>query len=99
MGAKCSSQAWQEVMDRAFMEFSKDEENVFLDDVLLSTDTYEEHVDLLNRVMEKFCEIGMSVQPSKCKLFQDQLIFLGHKVSQEGLAVDPKKVGSYQSIC
>ncbi|PIK46224.1 Retrovirus-related Pol polyprotein from transposon [Apostichopus japonicus] len=43
-------------------------------------------------VFDRFREAGLKLSPSKCKLFQRSVTYLGHVVSSEGVATDPEKI-------
>ena len=43
-------------------------------------------------MFEKLNKAGLKLKPSKCELFKQELIYLGHGVSKNGIQTDPKKV-------
>ena len=45
----------------------------------------------LQLVLGRLKEAGLRIRPSKCALFQKQVLYLGHVVSREGVATDPSK--------
>ena len=47
-------------------------------------------------MFEKLKQVGLKLKPCKCKLFRQELIYLGHVVSKDGIQTDPKKV---EAIC
>ena len=60
---------------------------VYIDDVLIFSRTEVEHLEHLERVFHAFKQAGpVTMKPSKCRLFQKELSFLGHIVSQKGIA-------------
>ena len=65
---------------------------VYLDDVVVFSSTFEDHVSRLQQVFDRFRVARLKLKPSKCKLFQRQIRFLGHIVSAEGVSPDPQKV-------
>ena len=65
---------------------------IYLDDVIVFSKTPEEHVFRLRAVFEKLKQVGLKLKPSKCEFFRQELIYLGHVVSKEGIQTDPKKV-------
>jgi hypothetical protein len=65
---------------------------VYLDDIIVFADTFEEHVARLGTVLTKVHEAGLKVSAKKCHFFQEKVAFLGHIVSPEGVATDPAKV-------
>ena len=67
---------------------------VFVDDIIVFSSTFAEHVERLGRVFDRLSLAGLKLKPSKCKLFQRRVSFLGHVVSGKGLEPDPAKVSA-----
>jgi hypothetical protein len=65
---------------------------IFLDDIIVFGTSFEEAKGRLQNVFARFREAGLRLKPSKCSLFQKEVSFLGHVVSEQGVACDPKKV-------
>jgi hypothetical protein len=64
---------------------------VYLDDVIIFSRTPEQHLERLEQVFQRLAANNLKLKPSKLCLFQEQLIFLGYKISAEGVATDPEK--------
>ena len=65
---------------------------IYLDDIIINSPTPEEHIIRLRGIFERLRTTGLKLQPSKCTFFKDQITYLGHIVSKQGIKVDPKKV-------
>jgi hypothetical protein len=65
---------------------------VFIDDILIYSQSEEEHVDHLKMVLQRLREHQMYAKLSKCEFWINEVLFLGHIINKDGLAVDPKKV-------
>ena len=65
---------------------------IFLDDIILFNDTFEQHLGNLNEVLERLTKAGLKLKPSKCNLIRKEVLFLGHVVSEAGITVDPEKI-------
>ena len=65
---------------------------VFIDDVLIYSPNEEEHRQHLRIILQLLRENQLYAKFSKCKFWIDQVIFLGHIISREGISVDPAKV-------
>ncbi|XP_018574611.2 uncharacterized protein K02A2.6-like [Anoplophora glabripennis] len=69
-------------------------ENVsnFIDDILVTGKDDEEHIRMLDNVLRKLQDAGLTVKADKCKFFQDELEYLGHKITKEGIKKTEDKV-------
>jgi transposase InsO family protein len=65
---------------------------VFIDDILIYSKTAEEHTELVEWVLRRLEEEGYYAHPDKCEFFQKEVSFLGHIVSEKGVAVQLHKV-------
>ena len=64
---------------------------VYLDDVVIAGKTFKEHISRLRAVFQRLREAGLRLQPAKCSLCQKKVDFLGHTVSEKGVATDHSK--------
>ena len=65
---------------------------VYLDDIIIFSDTKEEHLKRLEAVFQKLITAGLKLKPLKCHLFKEEIEYLGHVVSGKGISTNPKKV-------
>ena len=65
---------------------------VFIDDILVYSKSEEEHVEHLRLVLQVLRESKLYANPSKCDFWLEEVKFLGHVISREGIAVDPAKI-------
>lgn len=64
---------------------------VYVDDILVTGQTWEEHISLLEEVCRRLTG-GMSLKLEKCKFAVEQLKFLAHIVTEEGILPDNDKI-------
>ena len=64
----------------------------YLDDILVSTATEEEHLQKLEVVLEQLEKPGLRVRESKCEFMEPSVSYLGHHIDQDGLHPLPDKV-------
>ena len=64
----------------------------YLDDILITGATREEHVQNLRNVMARLQKFGLRVNASKCKYFQPELEFLGHRITPLGISPTKQRV-------
>ena len=65
---------------------------IYIDDVIVFSKTVEETITRLGQVLERFREAGLKLKPKKCLLLQKQVAYLGHIISESGIATNPEKV-------
>ena len=65
---------------------------VYIDNIVVYSKSYEEHIDHLDLVLEAIEKAGITLAPNKCHLFYGSILLLGHKVSQLGLSTHLEKV-------
>ena len=82
------------MMNKVFMEFLDKFVVVFIDDILVFSKNKQEHEVHLRLVLEKLREHQLYAKFSKCEFWLDEVAFLGHVVSGNGVAVDPSKVAA-----
>ena len=79
-------------MNKVFMEYLDKFVVVFIDDILVFSKDEEEHEKHLRLVLEKLREHKLYAKFSKSEFWLKQVSFLGHVISEWGVAVDPSKV-------
>ena len=64
----------------------------YLDDVIAFSKKRTEHAGDLRAVFDRIRAAGLKLKPSKCSLFCDQVLYLGHVISADGVSPDPAKL-------
>jgi hypothetical protein len=80
------------LMNSVFMDYLDKFVVVFIDDILIYSQSEEEHAEHLRLVLQRLREHQLYAKLSKCEIWIDEVLFLGHIINKEGLAMDPKKV-------
>ena len=70
----------------------------YLDDVLVFSETNDDHICHLNEVFTHFKKAGLKIKLSKCQFFKTQLHYLGHKISADGLEPLPEKLKAIKKL-
>ena len=71
---------------------------MYLDDILIFSKTYEEHLYHFCSVFEKFKEAGLKIKLSKCQFFKTHLHYLGHRILADGLEPLPEKLEAIKNL-
>ena len=65
----------------------------YVDDILVfHGDTFKEHLQALNVMLDRLQSSGMTLNPSKCSFVKKELPYLGFVITQEGIKPDPKNI-------
>ena len=70
---------------------------VYLDDTIVIGRTFNEHMENLRVVLDRFRRANLQLNPRKCQWFQSQVRYLGHVVSREGVHTDPNTIEKVRS--
>lgn len=83
---------FQRLMERCMGDLNRKEVLVFIDDLIIFSESLEEHESRLLHVLKRLKEYGLKLSPEKCKFFQTSVRYLGHIVSGNGVETDPVKI-------
>ncbi len=71
---------------------------LYLDDVIVFGDTFQETLDNLMAILCKFWEYNLKLKAKKCSLFKRKVNFLGHVVSENGIECDLSKIEKIKDL-
>lgn len=95
----CNAPAtFQRAMDNLLGDLKMTCVLVYLDDITVFSRTFEEHLQHLRTVFQRIRDAGLKLKPSKCAFFKNEMEFLGHKVSREGILPLPDKVTAVRKM-
>ena len=64
---------------------------VYIDDILVASKTFNEHLSDLRQVFTRLRQANLRLKPKKCSLLHDEVCYLGHVISKQGIKPDPQK--------
>lgn len=70
---------------------------VFIDDILVYNVDLQIHVSTLRQVLQILDKHQLKIKRSKCSFAKQQLTYLGHVISKQGVATDPKNIEAVKS--
>ena len=85
---------FQATMNNLFQSFLRKFVLVFFDDVLIYSKTWKDHLTHLEQVLSILKENQFYAKMSKCTFGKEEVSYLGHVISKEGVKVDPEKIKS-----
>ena len=83
---------FMDLMNRVFSSFLDKFVVVFVDDILIYSKSKGEHENHLRIVLQTLRDNKLYAKFEKCDFWKEEVKFLGHVVSKDGVSVDPSKV-------
>ena len=62
---------------------------IYLDDVIIFSASFDDHLVQLSDVLARTADAGLKLKPRKCHFFEEEVAFLGHLVSSNGVLPHP----------
>lgn len=93
-GLHNSAASMQKLMNSLFGYDTEEKIFAYLDDLIIATESFEEHCRLLQHVLDKLKMANLTVNFDKCKFCRPELKYLGFVVDRNGLRTDPEKVNT-----
>ena len=60
---------------------------VYLDDILVMGPIEDEHLQILEQVLERLAEVGFHLKASKCSFLSEKVEYIGHLIDAEGINI------------
>jgi len=89
---------FERFMERAMRGILGKFVHVYLDDILIVSETWKDHIEHLETVFERLRNAGLKLKPDKCQPVANNIRFLGHILTTDGLQKDEEKVQAMRSF-
>ena len=83
---------FQRLMECALAGLVGDQCLIYLDDIIIFSSTFTEHLKCLACVFDRLRAAGLRLKAKKCHFIQEQVTYLGHIISNKGIAPDKAKL-------
>jgi hypothetical protein len=97
-GLKNADTTYQRAMNLIFHDLLGVLMEVYIDDVMVKSGAFEEHMTDLKLSLERMKKYGLQMNPLKCVFGVTSGRFLGFIVHEHGIQIDPKKIESIRKI-
>ena len=87
-----SPATFQQVMNQALTGLIGSECLVYLDDIIIYSHNFPSHLQKLQAVFQRLQQHGLLIQPDKTEFAKNEVLYLGHTISSNGLSVQKPKV-------
>ena len=89
----CNAPAtFQRLMDTVLVGLNFEICLAYLDDIIVFSHDIQGHLERLEILFQRLREAHLKLKPSKCRILQRRVTFLGYTVSQAGVGTDPDKI-------
>ena len=86
------------LMLKIFFEYMEEFVLFYVDDLLIYSETAEDHLKHIKMVFQKFRESGLKLKLKKCAFFKSQIEYLGHLISSKGISPLPDKIQAIANL-
>ena len=97
-GLRNAPATFQRAMDEALGSLRFEECLCYVDDILVFSKTFDEHLERLENVFNALTAAGVHLKGAKCTFAVQKLDFLGHQVSKEGVTPRPQLIKSFSDF-
>ena len=70
----------------------------YLDDNLVHSSSFEDHLEHIRLVLQRYKEHGVKLTPKKCEMFKARVKFLGKVVTGQGYTMDPAELAPVRAL-
>jgi len=91
-GLKNATSTFTRTMSEVFKDLGDRFLKVFVDDLNIHSENWEDHLQHLEVVLSRLREVNLKLNPNKCCFAAESIVFLGHVVNKEGTKPDPSKI-------
>ena len=79
-GLNIAGAVFNRMMRKLLGPLNRKDVHHFMDDILIATETWEQHIEAVRAVLKRLQEANLAAKPSKCFFGFDQLSYLGHEI-------------------
>lgn len=97
-GLSISPNSFQRMMNIAFTGLTPEKAFLYVDDIIVIGRSEKHHFHNLKTVFERLRQYNLKINPEKCKFFQTEVIFLGHKCTSAGILPDDSKLKAVKNF-
>lgn len=91
-GLNVAPASFTRMMTIAFSGLSPEQAFIYMDDLIVIGFSENHHIKNLSQVFDTCRKHNLKLNPQKCDFFQNEVQFLGHKCTSNGILPDPSKL-------
>ena len=91
-GFRNAPATFQRMKDNAFRGLIGNKCFAYIDDIVIFGDTIQQHNQNMEDVLQRIKQLGLRLEPNKCKYLKSELEYFGHIITKEGVKTNPEKL-------
>lgn len=97
-GLHAAPATFQSLLDRVIVNDFNEFATAYLDDIIVFSKTFEEHLRHVQLVLERLSSANLKINVEKSTFCKDELKYLGHIIGNSGIKTDPEKVQAIKEL-
>lgn len=97
-GLHAAPSTFQRLLDQVITAEMAPHVFAYLDDIVIVTETYEEHIKILSDVLKRLRQANLVPNWTKCHFARQRLVYLGHLIDKDGLHTDPDRIAAVSNL-
>jgi hypothetical protein len=97
-GLHSSGATFQRLLDRVIGPELEPHAYVYLDDIIVCSPTFEDHLDHLEVIFQRIRQAGLRINTAKCEFAKPEIEYLGHTVTREGIKMNEAKIRAINNL-
>lgn len=93
-----AASTFERIIERTLVGLQWEIAVLYLDDIVVYGNSFSNHLENLQKVLDRLSAAGLKLKPKKCHLMQKEIAFLGHVVSKSGTRTDPAKIAAVKDM-
>ena len=89
-GLRNSGIQFQRTIQEILTNFDSKKVIVYIDDILIISQTFDEHLDIMQKVLNTLIANGIKIKVDKCEFLKEEVSFLGHVIGKTGIRKSPE---------
>lgn len=98
-GLKVAPKRFQKIVNEILKELIESGDViVYMDDILIATNTIENHLKILKKIFKIFNDNKLELQLTKCYFLMTEIDHLGYKISEEGITLTNSHINAIENF-
>ncbi|XP_052218279.1 uncharacterized protein K02A2.6-like [Dreissena polymorpha] len=91
-GLNSAASTFQRTMELALQGLQWETCLIYIDDIIVFGSDFRQHMERIQKVLERMEAAGLKLRPDKCEMLKEEVVFLRHMVSKEGVRPIPANI-------